>query len=111
MLGSIKNSVTVFRSADPSAHEDAAAVLELLTSHGLSGDLVDDSTPGAFAGVWEVQVEAKDSAKAEALIAANPPDEGEFSNVSASHDLDLVTVFHSPGSTSENGGYVGQRHP
>ena len=48
MLGSMKDSETVFRSADPSAQEDAAAVLELLTSQGISGDLVDDTTHRAF---------------------------------------------------------------
>ncbi len=96
MLEGMENMVTVFRSADPTAQEDATAVLEVLTGNGIAGTLVDDSAPGVPSGAWEVRVQAADSARAEALIAAQliePTDE--------SHALDLVTVFRSAGSTSE----------
>ena len=95
----MKDSVTVFRSSDPSAHEEATAVLELLTNHGLSGGLTGDSARAVLSGVWEVQVESKYSAEAAALITDSRED--NVSNVSASHDLDLVAVFRSAGYTSE----------
>jgi hypothetical protein len=62
--------------------------------------LTGDNARGDFAGVWEVQVESKYSAEAEALIA-DSLNEDDISNVSASHDLDLVAVFRSAGNNSE----------
>jgi hypothetical protein len=96
----MRDSVTAFRSSDPSAYEEAAGVLELLTNDGLSGGLTGDNARGVFAAVWKVQVESKYSAEAEALIA-DSCGEDNVPNVSASHDLDLVAVFRSAGNTSE----------
>jgi|ERR1700722_5299466 hypothetical protein len=94
------NLVTVFRSADSSAEEDAKFVLETLTQNGVTADLADDQAPGVPSGAWEVRVAFADKERAEALIAANPI-EDEFADVDESHDLDLVTVFQSAGNTSE----------
>lgn len=97
----METPVTVFRSADATAEIDAHAVLELLGASGISATLADDRAPGVPAGVWEVRVPSPDSARAEALIASLPLDENEPANVDDSHDLDLVTVFHAAGNTSE----------
>jgi hypothetical protein len=94
------NLVTVFRSADSSAEEDARFVLETLTQNGVTAALADDQAPGVPSGAWEVRVASADKERAEALIAANPI-EDEFADPDESHDLDLVTVFQSAGNSSE----------
>jgi hypothetical protein len=94
------NLVTVFRSADSSAEEDAKRVVELLSRERIAATLVNDEAPGVSEGTWEVRAPAADSAAAEALIAANPP-EDEYSNPDESSDLDMVTVFQSAGTTAE----------
>ena len=90
------NLLTVFRSADEDAEDQAGRIADLLKAAGIQAALLDDSAPGVPEGAWEVQVSAEDSSRAEALIAANPePPPNE------SHDLDLVTVFDSGDGTSE----------
>jgi len=93
--------VTIFRSADSGAEEDAAEIVELLGESGIQASIVDDQTPGVLAGAWEVRVHPSDSARAEALIADNW-DEDEFSNPDESHQLDMVTVFRSVGTGMES---------
>ncbi len=93
--------ITVFRSADEDARDDAAAIRELLTAEGLQAVVLDDSAPGVPEGAWEVQVPPAQTSMAEELIArSNLPDtpaEG-----SDSSDLDMETVFRaSSGTTSE----------
>lgn len=83
--------ITVYRSMDADAKEDAECVLELLTDEGIQAALLDDSAPGVPEGVFEVRVPPADSARAEQLIAENPlPDEVE--DVDTSSDLDLETI-------------------
>jgi hypothetical protein len=65
--------VTVYRSPKPTAHKDAAAILDLLAGHGISGELAEEATPPVSASEWTVRVAAKDAAQAEKVIAANPP--------------------------------------
>jgi hypothetical protein len=94
------NFVTVFRSADPDAEEDARHVMELLSNVSIVATLANDEAPGVPEGTWEVRVSPSDSAAAEALVAANPP-EDEFENPDESSELDMVTVFQSGGTTGE----------
>jgi len=89
----------VFRSADTSAQEDAAAVAQLLSDAGIPAKLLDDSAPGVPQGAWEVCVSADDGARADALIATHPL-EDEVASPDASHDLDTVTVFRATAGTS-----------
>jgi hypothetical protein len=100
MLGEMENTVVVFRSADANAEEDASAVLDLLTGEGIAATLLDDRAPGVPSGAWEVRVDAKDSQRAEALIAEDLV-EDESEQVDGSHGLDLVTVFRAAGSGAE----------
>ncbi len=83
--------VTVYRSMDADAAEDADCVLELLTDAGIQAVMLDDSAPGVPEGVFEIRVPAPDAARAEEVIAENPlPDEAE--EVDPSSELDLETV-------------------
>ena len=94
------SQVTVFRSADESASEDAARVAQMLTEEGMPATVLDDNAAGVPEGAWEVRVAPEHQARAEELIARFRPDD-EFLNPDASGDLDTVTVFRSAGTTSE----------
>jgi hypothetical protein len=83
--------VTVYRSMDADAKEDAECLAELLVDEGIRAVIVDDSTPGVPAGVFEVRVPPEESTHAEQVIADNPlPEEAE--DLDTSSDLDLETV-------------------
>jgi hypothetical protein len=83
--------ITVYRSMDADAAEDADCIVELLTDEGIQAVLLDDSAPGVPEGVFEVRVPAADAARAEQVIADNPlPDEDE--EVDTSSALDLETI-------------------
>ena len=70
--------VTVYRSMDADATEDAEIILELLIDAGIRAVLKDDSEPGVPEGVFEVRVPSADAVRAEEFIAENPlPEEDE----------------------------------
>jgi hypothetical protein len=84
---------------DADAKEDAEVIMDLLTDAGIPATLRDDSARGVPEGVFEVQVPARYSARADELIAENPlPEEAE--KVDTSSNLDLETVFRSEASPS-----------
>ncbi len=86
-----QNLITVYRSMDPSAKEDAENILEMLTDAGIRAVMLDDSAPGVPEGVFEVQVPAADAARAEELVAENPqPDEVEEVDDSAALNLETI---------------------
>jgi hypothetical protein len=92
--------VTVYRSMDSTAKEDCETIVEILRDRNISAIILDDNSPGVPEGVFEVQVPAADSARAEAIIDENPlPDEVE--EVDDSEDLDLETIFRSDGTIAE----------
>jgi Putative prokaryotic signal transducing protein len=82
--------ISVFRSMDEDAAEDADCIVELLTDAGIQAVLLDDSAPGVPEGVFEVRVPAADAARAEQLIAENPP--GDAEEVDPSPGFDLETI-------------------
>lgn len=86
-----QNLITVYRSMDPSAKEDAENILEMLTDAGIPAVMLDDSAPGVPEGVFEVQVPAADAARAEELIEENPPPD-EVEEVDNSAALNLETI-------------------
>jgi hypothetical protein len=100
MLEVMEELVTVFRTADPSAEEDAKAVHELLVRAGMQAALVDDQALGVPAGAWEVRVPPGTVKGAEILIAMREAT-NESIELDESHDLDLVTVFRSAGVSGE----------
>ena len=83
--------VTVYRSMDTEAAEDADCIVELLTDAGIQAVVQDDSAPGVPEGVFEVRVPTADAARAEQIIAENPPPD-EAEDVNPSSDLDLETI-------------------
>jgi hypothetical protein len=83
--------VTVYRSMDADAKEDADCIQELLTDEGIQAVVLDDSAPGVPEGVFEVRVPSADAARAEELIAENPPSE-EAEEVDDSPALDQETI-------------------
>jgi hypothetical protein len=93
------NSITVYRSGDMNAEEDAATVRDALISAGLHPEVVGDDTPGVVEGTCEVRVPSSELAEAEAIIADLPVDDVELPD--DSHDLDLVPVAHTDGATGE----------
>jgi len=100
MLVGMSSQITVFRSADESASEDAANVQQMLTEEGIAATLLDDSAPGVMEGAYEVRVDAENQARAEQLIAQFPP-ETDLEDADPSEALDLVTVFRSAGPGAE----------
>lgn len=93
------NWVTVFRSGEHSAEEEAAAACELLKSQGLRAEVADANVLGVPFGTWEVRVAAADSTRAEEILATMPSRSAQTGD--ASHDMDLVTVFSSDTHTAE----------
>jgi hypothetical protein len=92
--------ITVFRSAEPDAAEEVEEIGALLESEGLHPVVVNGNSPGVVAGSFEVQVPAEESARADQAIAAAPKVEEEESG-DPTHDLDLVTVTRTDGTTGE----------
>ena len=81
--------ITVFRSADDDAHEEAEAIVDLLSGEGLAPVLLDDSAPGVPEGAYQVRVPPEQSARAEELIGeAHLPDD-ELTNVNETSDMDM----------------------
>src|SRR5262245_55937517 len=74
--------ITVFRSADPTAEEDAAAAREQLAQEGIDAILLGDDAPGVVEGTWEVRVAPPDQERAEAVLAAPPPQQEDEDEVS-----------------------------
>jgi hypothetical protein len=93
----MKDPVTVFRSADEDAQDDASEIAELLKSQGIDAAVLDDRSLGIPEGAWEVRVPKADAARAEELIAGMPDE----LNPDESHDLDLVTVYQSGDGSAE----------
>jgi hypothetical protein len=91
--------VTVFRSADPDADEQAAIVRDMLTKAGIAADVFDDSVMGVPEGAFEVRVPAARQADAEKLLDAHKGIMADEFNLS--HDLDMVTVFESDAPDAE----------
>ena len=91
--------VTVYRSADMNAEQDATAVRNLLIGNGLNAQLFDDRSQGVVEGTWEVRVPASETAQAEALVAQ--VDQDDPGRVDPSHELDMVTITEVQGLTGE----------
>ena len=91
--------VTVYRSADMNAEQDATAVRNLLIKNGVNAVLADHKTRGVVEGTWEVRVPESEVPQAEALVAQ--VDQDDPGGVDPSHDLDMVTIAELQGATGE----------
>jgi len=96
--------ITVLRSADTTAEEEASIARERLAQEGIDAIVLGDDAPGVVEGTWEVRVAPSDQARAEAVLATPPPeeeDEAEVSEEGLSEDLDFVSIFTSQGIEAE----------
>lgn len=92
--------ITVYRSADLNAEQDAQAVRNVLVRNGIDATLVDDNTPGVHSGSFAVQVPEEQAAQAESLVAeVGGMNESESADVS--HELDMVVLRRTMGTTGE----------
>ncbi len=89
--------VTVFRSGDASAIEDAEEIRQILAAEGIEAKVLDDTAPGVISGAIEVRVTQADASRAETILAERPV-EGDMSDADPSEVLDPVPVFHSSGT-------------
>ncbi len=101
--------VTVFRSADPNAEEQATVARDMLLNAGYDAEVFDDSAPGVPEGAFEVRVPRAQQADAEQLIDTQK----DFSPepLDLSHDLDMVTVFVSDAPDAEMLAHGNPQHP
>lgn len=92
--------ITVYRSADSNADEDAVTVRDLLLKGGFNARVFGDNAHDVVEGTYEVRVPRAEAEAAEALIGeratADDPEP-----VDDSHDLDLITVAATDGTTGE----------
>jgi hypothetical protein len=97
--------ITVYRSADSNADEDSATILELLLKGGFNARVFGDDAPGVVSGTYEVRVPHAEAEAAEDLIGErateDDPKPVDAEPADLSHDLDLVTVATTDGTTGE----------
>lgn len=96
----MESPVTIFRSADGSAEDDAARIQRILAAEGIASRIADAKAPGVPSGTWEVRVAAADELRASQAVASYTAAQ-ESAEVDPSADLDLVTVFRASGQTAE----------
>ena len=94
-----KELVTVFRSADLTADDDAAELREVLLEQGLHPTIVRDDVPGVVTGTVEVRVPRSEVPDAETIVADTVSPAAD--DVNPSHTLDQETVFSATGTTAE----------
>ncbi len=90
--------VTVFRSGDTSAQDEASAILDMLADAGLNAMLLTDDYPGVPQGTIEVRVPAEEEEAALDVIDAQSGDEP---GGTASHGYDLLELYRGQGTTGE----------
>ncbi len=90
--------VTVFRSADADAEEQASILREMLANAEIPAEVFDDSAPGVPEGAFEVRVPRPRQEEAERLVDSP---RGKAEQVDVSHDLDMVPVFVSDSANAE----------
>lgn len=92
--------ITVYRSADSNAEQDALAIQDLLQKAGFHSELFSDAAPEVVEGTYEVRVPRAEVSGAEEVIgnrgAMDDPEPGD-----PTHHLDLVTVARTDNTTGE----------
>ena len=91
--------VTVFRSADADAEDQAGIVQEILTQAGIRAEILDDSASGVPEGAFEIRVPAAQQSEAERLIETQRESTPEAMDLS--HNLDMTSVFLSAAPEAE----------
>ena len=96
-----QDEVTVFRSAEPSAAEEATEVLEILEAAGVPARMLTERDPGVPVGACEVRVPASEEARAEAVLREADEIEEVQEPVDNSEDMDLEVLMETVGATAE----------
>ena len=91
--------ITVYRSTDMSAQQDAEAVRNLFLRNGIEAELLDSSSEGVPSGAYEIRVAASQATLAESLLDSF--DTPETEGADPSRELDMVTVRRTMGTTGE----------
>jgi hypothetical protein len=91
--------VTVFRSADPDAGEQASVVRDMLANANIAAEVFGDTSPGVPEGAFEVRVPPDRQADAEQLLEIQKDFNPGALDLSA--DLDMVPAFTSDAPNSE----------
>ena len=91
--------VTVYRSADSDADQDAEAMRSYLAANGMHPTIVDDSVVGVVPGSYEVRVPASEASAAETLVGSFDPDAPQPADPSS--ELDMVPIASMMGATGE----------
>jgi len=91
--------VTVYRSGDASANEEASVVVDLLAEAGLNAMLLTDEYPGVLQGTVEVRVPANEEEAALDVIDAQGS--AVLPEGTPSHGFDLVEIYRGMGATGE----------
>jgi hypothetical protein len=91
--------VTVYRSADQDASQDAARVQAHLTDRGLNPVTFDARALGVVQGSYEVRVPSNEVAEAEQLLASFNADRTPPAD--PSRELDTVPIVSMMGATGE----------
>jgi hypothetical protein len=96
-----QDEVTVFRSAEPSALEEATEVLEILQAAGVPARLLTARDAGVPIGACEVRVPAGEEARAEAVLREADATGEAQEPVDNSEDMDLEVLVETVGATAE----------
>jgi hypothetical protein len=96
--------VTVFRSADSTAKDDAEAIRDVLGAAGIEAQVIETDSEDIVGDTFKVCVPADKRAEAEQIVNSRMSD-AETAGVSAEVDtsdaLDLQAVFSGEGTTAE----------
>ena len=96
-MGSDTEYVTVFRSAETDAENEAAQAYDRLAAAGLDAQVFGDDAPGVVEGSYEVRVPQQQAGDAERIlsipVAQAVADPG--------HSLDMETVFSGQSAAGE----------
>lgn len=90
--------VTVYRSGDSNANDEASAIVDMLADAGLNAMLLTDDYPGVLQGTVEVRVPAEEEEAALDVIDASATESGEGTT---SHGYDLVEIYRGQGANGE----------
>ncbi len=93
--------LTIFRSAETSAEEEARELVAILQEAGLCPLLLNDRTPGVPPGAWEVRVRASEVERAEAVLRSALEAEPSDSTTDPSPELDMEPLFRAVGTSAE----------
>ena len=98
-MGAEGELVTIFRSMDSSARDEANEISSLLENAGLDPVVQDDSAPGVPSGAFVVKVPEDQAIRADEVL--ENAQEIEMEEGDPSHSMDLETLYSAMGATAE----------